>query len=60
MKTLVSLTHVQTLVGVSSLGLEGSCASVQEHCGMERGANIVSMVHVSVYRDTVVWREVPT
>jgi hypothetical protein len=38
----------------------GSCLSVQGHCGMERGANLVSMVHVPVYRDTVVWRNVPT
>ena len=33
----------------------GSCVSVQKHCSMERGANIVSMVHVPEYRDTVVW-----
>ena len=39
----------------------GSCASIEGHCGMERGANIVNLVnvYVSVNRDNVVWKEVP-
>ena len=42
LQTLASLTLVLTLVCVTSLGLEGSCASAQGHSPMGRDANIVS------------------
>ena len=42
------------------LSMYCSCVSVPGRSGIGRGVHLVSMVHVPVYKDTMVWREVPT